>query len=104
MADLPETPVTTPFFARGLAGVTAFSPPATGVALIVVVVTNTGPSMITRSAAVAATAVIVGAILILGSAALYCWNPLNFLDFATTFAGRQTPQVTQQLEKSTEGS
>lgn len=75
---------------RILAAGTAISPPALGVALILVVVLDVGPSPITRSAAVAISALVVGAALILGSGMLYCRTPGNFLDFAKTFSGHKS--------------
>lgn len=71
---------------RFLAAVVAAGPPGIGTALIVLVATD-GSTAITRSPAVAATALAVGAFLILGSAAIYCWKPRNFVDFAKSFAG-----------------
>jgi small neutral amino acid transporter SnatA (MarC family) len=61
-------------------------PPAIGTVLIAAVLFDWGPSMVTRSAAVAATALVVGAVLILGSAALYCWRATPFEDFVKQYA------------------
>jgi hypothetical protein len=63
-------------------------PPLIGALLIAVVVFDFGDSQVTRSAAVAVTALIVGMLLILGSAALYARTPELYDEFFTDVGKR----------------
>lgn len=58
-------------------------PPVIGVALIVIVAFDVGDSIITYSPGAAAAAMAVGALLILGSAALYVASPVRYDHFFT---------------------
>jgi hypothetical protein len=53
-------------------------PPLIGIALIVMVAFDLGDSELTNSPGTASVGLVVGAILILGSAALFMWNPVYY--------------------------
>jgi uncharacterized membrane protein len=58
-------------------------PPLIGIVLIACVVFDLGDSPLTESGGTASTALVVGAVLILGSAALYVRDPVRYDRFFT---------------------
>jgi hypothetical protein len=75
-------------------------PPVIGLALIAAVAFNLGDSQITRSAGTASVALVIGALLLLGSAALYVFSPrrydLFFTDLRKRLQGQSVSVVRAQ--------
>jgi hypothetical protein len=77
-----------------------FVPPVIGLGLIAMVVFNLGDSQVTKSAATASVALVIGALLLLGSAALFVFSPrrydLFFTDLRKRLQGQSGPTVRAQ--------
>lgn len=78
------------------------SPSLLGAFLIVCVVTGWVGSELQRSSVVSAIALVVGAVLILGSGAIYAWHPERYEDHRTMDA-EQLEALAREIRRLTRG-